>query len=72
MAVGLGPTYKSKDTCLTPRVGPHGTRQGRSDGRRRRLVAIFPRFRGGENGMVVVTDALPQYQHRVDPIIVNL
>ena len=28
-------------------------------------MAIFPLFKGWQNGMVVVTDVLPQYQHRV-------
>ena len=72
MAGGLGPTYESKDTCLTPRVGPHGARQGRSDGRRRRLEVKTREVFRSENGMVVVTGVLPQYQHRVKPLIVNL
>ena len=63
MAGGLGPTYKSKDTCLTPRVGPHGARQGRSDGRRRRLEVSVPKVFAGTNGMVVVSVVLPQYQN---------
>ena len=66
MAGGLGPTYESKDTCLTPRVGPHGARQGRSDGRRSsRLEVSVPKVFGGDFLMVELTAALPQYQHRV-------
>ena len=63
MAGGLGPTYESKDTCLTPRVGPYGARQVRSDGRRRRLEVIFLLVFAGKNGMVVVSVVLPQYQN---------